>query len=142
MAGRSASGFSGDNGPAASAWLNFPSGVALDATGNVYIADTNNDRIRVLIPSGSPCAASVTPLALSPAAAGGNVTVTVQTSSSSCTWAVQSLPDWITFSGSAVVTGPGSMTLRMAANSGEPRTATVSIAGVSVPVAQQGPQRP
>ena len=39
-------GFSGDGGPAASAELNTPRGVALDSSGNLYIADTNNHRIR------------------------------------------------------------------------------------------------
>ena len=39
-------GFSGDGGPAASAELNNPLGVALDGSGNLYIADTNNHRIR------------------------------------------------------------------------------------------------
>jgi uncharacterized protein (TIGR03437 family) len=36
----------GDNGPATSALVNYPSGVAVDAAGNLYIADTNNSRIR------------------------------------------------------------------------------------------------
>ena len=56
-------GFSGDYGPATSARLNNPSGVAVDSAGNLYIADTGNDRIRVLIPSGqvsSPSIAAVT----------------------------------------------------------------------------------
>ena len=41
-----ACGYSGDGGPAASALVDHPSGVALDAAGNLYIADTFNQRIR------------------------------------------------------------------------------------------------
>jgi DNA-binding beta-propeller fold protein YncE len=40
--------YSGDGGPANQAELNQPSGVGLDAQGNVYIADTSNHRIRVV----------------------------------------------------------------------------------------------
>ena len=42
----------GDFGPATSAVLNYPSGVALDNNGVLYIADTNNCRIRRVDPSG------------------------------------------------------------------------------------------
>jgi sugar lactone lactonase YvrE len=38
--------YSGDAGPATSAGINAPSGVALDADGNLYIADTGNCRVR------------------------------------------------------------------------------------------------
>jgi uncharacterized repeat protein (TIGR01451 family) len=46
-------GFSGDGGPATSAQLNNPLAVAADRFGNLYIADTNNYRIRQISPSGT-----------------------------------------------------------------------------------------
>lgn len=46
IAGTGSAGFSGDGGAATSAMLNLPSAVAVDSSGNVYVADTNNHRIR------------------------------------------------------------------------------------------------
>ncbi|HXS11305.1 MAG TPA: Ig-like domain repeat protein [Acidobacteriaceae bacterium] len=46
IAGTGAQGFSGDDGPARSAVLNLPIGVALDPAGDLYIADSGNDRVR------------------------------------------------------------------------------------------------
>ncbi|MCP5109493.1 MAG: hypothetical protein GY953_01520, partial [bacterium] len=45
-AGTGTGGFSGDGGPATAAELNGPVGLALDAAGNLYIADAPNDRVR------------------------------------------------------------------------------------------------
>lgn len=44
----STAGFSGDNGAATSAQLDLPSALAVDASHNLYIADTHNHRIRRL----------------------------------------------------------------------------------------------
>jgi sugar lactone lactonase YvrE len=46
IAGTGVCGFSGDGGPAVSARLDDPNGIAFDAVGNLYFADTNNHRIR------------------------------------------------------------------------------------------------
>jgi sugar lactone lactonase YvrE len=46
-------GFAGDGGPATSARLNMPLGVAVDAAGNLYISDRDNARIRKVDPHGT-----------------------------------------------------------------------------------------
>jgi trimeric autotransporter adhesin len=48
LAGDGTAGYSGDGGAATKAELNEPAGVALDKAGNIYIADTDNDRIRAV----------------------------------------------------------------------------------------------
>ena len=65
-AGSDSNGFSGDNGPAKQASLNTPYGLAMDAAGNLFIADSYNERIRrvdavthritTLAGGGTPCA--------------------------------------------------------------------------------------
>ena len=46
VAGNGIQGFAGDNGPATAAELDSPAGLALDAAGDLYIADTHNHRVR------------------------------------------------------------------------------------------------
>lgn len=46
IAGTSTAGFQGDGGPAMSARLRDPAGVAVDSDGNLYIADAGNNRVR------------------------------------------------------------------------------------------------
>ncbi len=53
IAGNGRLGYSGDGGAALNAALNAPESVAVDATGNVYIADTFNHRIRRVTPQGT-----------------------------------------------------------------------------------------
>ena len=136
VAGNGTSGFSGDNGPATSAQLYSPGGIAVDSAGNVYVADAGNNRIRILTPAGSSCTYSVSPTTLQAPASGGNLTVSIQTAAS-CPWAVSGLPGWITVS--AASSGPGSASVALAVfpnNSGATLSATVLIAGVSVTVTQ------
>lgn len=52
VAGNGTAGYNGDNIAATSAMLNFPTGVAVDTLGNIYIADTWNNRIRKVTTAG------------------------------------------------------------------------------------------
>jgi uncharacterized protein (TIGR03437 family) len=135
VAGGGSSGL-GDNGPATNAQLNGPKGVAVDSAGNLYIADSGNNRIRVLTPVGFSCTYSVSPIALQAPASGGNLTpVSIQTTAS-CPWAVSGLPSWITVSGASSGTGSATVTLVVAPNSGAALSATISVAGVPVAVTE------
>jgi len=68
IAGDGNVGFSGDFGPATDATLNDPKSIALDSNGYLYIADTNNNRIRKVSLDGD-----ITTIAgLGPPAYGGN----------------------------------------------------------------------
>ncbi len=53
FAGTGSPGFSGDNGPAAAAQIDGPSGVFFDASNNLYIWDNGNGRIRKVSPQGT-----------------------------------------------------------------------------------------
>ncbi|MDD0838196.1 SMP-30/gluconolactonase/LRE family protein [Curvibacter sp. HBC61] len=53
LAGTGVGNYSGDNGPASSAQLKSPQGIALDSAGNLYVADSSNHRIRKIDTSGT-----------------------------------------------------------------------------------------
>ncbi len=53
VAGNGTWGFSGDGGPATNAQLTYPSGVAVDPAGNLFIADLDNQRIRKVDTAGT-----------------------------------------------------------------------------------------
>jgi len=52
LAGTGMPGYAGDGGAAIAARLSYPHGVAVDSSGTIYIADTNNYRIRAVEPGG------------------------------------------------------------------------------------------
>ncbi|MEO8762162.1 MAG: T9SS type A sorting domain-containing protein [Bacteroidia bacterium] len=52
IAGVGTTGYSGDGGPATAAQLNNPYGLAMDTTGNLYIADMSNNCVRVIKTTG------------------------------------------------------------------------------------------
>ena len=49
VAGNGTAGYSGDGGPATSAELFDPAGVFVDSAGNIFIADSSNDRVREVV---------------------------------------------------------------------------------------------
>jgi uncharacterized protein (TIGR03437 family) len=53
FAGNGIPGFSGEGGPATSASLYFPTGIAFDSAGNLYVTDQGNQRIRMVTTSGN-----------------------------------------------------------------------------------------
>jgi uncharacterized protein (TIGR03437 family) len=53
LAGNGTPGYSGDGGPATTAQLYIPQGLAIDATGRIYVADYGNFAVRVLTPAPS-----------------------------------------------------------------------------------------
>ncbi len=53
IAGTGSGGYNGDDIPATDAQLNYPMGIALDAAGNVYVAEQGNERVRKINLSGN-----------------------------------------------------------------------------------------
>ncbi len=53
VAGTGVFGFGGDGGPAINAEFGYPASIGLDAAGNLYIPDVNNNRIRVVLTDGT-----------------------------------------------------------------------------------------
>ena len=68
-------GFSGDGGPATSAELNSPKGIAVDGAGNLFIADNGNNRIREVVASKQATSVAVSSSA-NPSVVGQAVTLT------------------------------------------------------------------
>jgi sugar lactone lactonase YvrE len=134
-AGVGTAGFTGDGGPALGAQLNYPYGVATDASGAVFVADTLNQRVRVLIPGGNSCAYQLDASVLQPGTSGGMFPVAI-TTTSGCSWSAINLPSWVSVTGSAAGTGAGTILLVVSSNSGAGRLANIYIGGQLVTVVQ------
>jgi len=62
IAGTGAAGFSGDGGNSLHAKLNSPEGAAVDAFGNLYVADSGDNRIRKVVLNAESVAPTVSPV--------------------------------------------------------------------------------
>jgi hypothetical protein len=87
-------------------------------------------------PPPGPCKFSVSPLSVSFPATGGTAALLVQvTAGTSCAWKAASDSSWV-IATPAAGTGPATVTLAAAANTGAARAATVTVAGATVSVAE------
>ncbi|MGA9067049.1 MAG: hypothetical protein ACLP6W_13245 [Bryobacteraceae bacterium] len=165
IAGMTKFGYSGDGGPALEAQMSSPRGVAVDHSGNVYIADTENDAIRQLTPESNPVitSGSVSNAAsFQPQVSPGALASLFGTSLSNATYT--SAPPYPTSVGASSLGGegvsvsvngraapvffvsPGQINFQVPWETavGTPATVTVSVAGavsnaVTVPVVSAGP---
>src|SRR5271157_539612 len=119
------------------AGLAAPQGLAVDSAGNVYVSAPSSQRVYVLAPAGAACAATLSPAQQTAPAAGGALSVGLQTGAA-CSWTVENMPAWASVSGSPFGTGPGTVTLTVAANHDAPRTATIVAGGQNITLAQAG----
>jgi YVTN family beta-propeller protein len=119
-----------EDGPVTVARFNGPSGVAVDSSGNLYIADSSSATIRkIAISPGCPCAGlTVRPSFLSYPASGGPRTLAI-TAPATCRWTLSHTAGWLT-PGSATGTGSGAVVLTASAVvSGQLRRANVTVSG-------------
>jgi sugar lactone lactonase YvrE len=137
IAGNGAPGFAGDNGPAFSASLNFVNGVAVDARGNIFITDSDNNRIREVITfpvananTLSMPANTTLNLTLSGASPRGNVPLTFGIASSPAQGTLSNFSPsagTVTYTSAATFTGSDSFTFSVNDGNVSSSAAAVSI---------------
>jgi hypothetical protein len=134
-------GYFGDGGPATSAALNGPEAVQADPFGNLYIGDTENNRVRMVQP-GVVTPLSITTSAPLPQPAAGVAyyqALAAYGGTAPYTWSMASgsLPDGLTISGAGLISGTpiatGSFSFTVQVHDGAGATASKAFAFV-VPV--------
>ena len=142
VAGNGVQGYSGDNGPATSATLNGPEGVAVDALGNIYILDENNVVRKVNGPGGSIPATPGTIQGNTPVCSGSvnTYSITAVAGATSYTWTLPSGWTGTSTTTSIVATAGNSGTISVTANnlfgSSTAQTLNVVVTTVNTAVTQ------
>ncbi|RKP54029.1 hypothetical protein D7Z26_11610 [Cohnella endophytica] len=119
VAGNGSAGFSGDLGSATSAQLNYPYAIAIGSNGNLYIADSNNQRIRRVGPSNDASLSgltlsngSISP-AFNPATTSYTASVPNAVSSITVTPTVRDSYATVTVNGTPVTSGSASSAINL-----------------------------
>jgi hypothetical protein len=144
VAGNGLNGYSGDGGPATSAKLNGPEGVAVDDLGNIYITDENNVIRKVNGPGGSVPATPGTISGNASVCNGSTNTYSVApvSGATSYTWTLPSGWSGTSTTNSIIATAGSGGTISVTANnifgSSAPRTLSVTVTTVNTAVTQLG----
>lgn len=93
-----------------------------------------NDQQVQISQEAAPCRFAVSPTSASMGSAGGTLGISVE--SGGCSWTAASRASWMSISDGASGNGNGHVTVAVAPNSGAARSGTLTIAGVTVTVAQ------
>ena len=134
IAGTGAVGAAGDGGLASNATFRGPVGLAIDGSGNIYVADTGNNRVRVLLPIHCDYTLDLGGQAFPSLGGSGVLHLTTLPS---CTWSISGLPAWITLTSAASGKGNATITYQVTANSGGGQAGTLRIGGTTFNVEQQ-----
>ncbi len=97
---------------------------------------TVGDAVFTVNQEAAPCAYELSAPGTSVTEAGGEGTVDVTTNRTSCEWTAVANEPWITVSGGAGGTGSATVSFTVAANEGEARSGTITIAGLTFTVEQ------
>lgn len=110
VAGDGSPAYTGEGSPAGASRVSSPDGVAVDAAGNVYIADTGNNAVRVLRSAAQLTITTPSPLPQGAAGAAYSQTLNASGGVPPYTWAVTagSLPGGLTLSTTGVISGAAS----------------------------------
>jgi uncharacterized protein (TIGR03437 family) len=130
-------GFSGDGGPALNAKFRFPSGLAVDGAGNIYVSDTGNNRIRQLTPLNLTLSTTILAFTV-----GGSQTVSVDSAGGPLTFSAFASTDsgvnWLRVSPSSGAT-PAILTITAQTGQLPPGVYTGTIT-IAAPQAANNPQ--
>jgi uncharacterized protein (TIGR03437 family) len=113
----------------------LPNPTSVQRVGTITIASRT---FTITQSAGEPCTFTISPPSANVAPAGGNGSIAINASASSCTWSASSNASWITIDGSSSGTGSGTINFTVAANpNATERTGTMTVAGKTFTVTQR-----